>query len=781
MGAHFTRSWRPAPVTLGLTLLFGWATCAQPLPDTTLLDDPADQAIAMVESIDAYLMKATAEVAAERAKTWKADTSSADAYRKSVAPYRQKLADIIGLGDVRPAFDGVEFVATTKSPALVGKSDRFDVHAIRWPACSLNGVTTIWGEGLLLTPTLRQPVATVIAIPDADQTPEQLAGLTDTKLPMTPFARKLAEAGCRVIIPALVNRDDTFSMPPSGQKTNQPHREYIYRPAFQMGRTIIGYEVQKVLAIVDSLHREDANPSIGVIGYGEGGLLALYAGAIDERIDSVAVSGYFGPREGLWQEPIYRNLQGLLNTFGDAEIGALICPRKLVIDKAQGPQIAGPPPPRDGRRGAAPGKLVPIDPAAVGVEIARMNKLTDNLPPFVHVVNAEDGEIAGEAVLRAFLRPLGASQTPNDLAAAPKPLGTPTDNLARQKRLVDQMSLHTQQLVRDAERARAKFMQPMDLKSRDVGKFVKSVESLRATFERDNLCTTPIPEFDIKARSKQVYDEPKYTGYSVRIDNTLLNDGVFAQGILLLPKDLKPGEKRPVVVVQHGLEGRPEMLTDAKVDHYAYHKVGVRLVERGFVVYCPQNPYIGQDKFRVLARKANPLNMTLWSFIVVQHRMTTRWLAEQPFADPARIAFYGLSYGGKTAMRIPAVIDRYCLSICSGDFNEWTWKCTSLELRSGYPGTHEYEMFEWNLGNTFGYAEMAALIAPRPFMVERGHRDGVGIDEWVAYEYAKVQRMYADLKIPDKAEIEYFDGPHEIHGVGTFAFLHKHLNWPERK
>ena len=70
------------------------------------------------------------------------------------------------------------------------------------------------------------------------------------------------------------------------------------------------------------------------------------------------------------------------------------------------------------------------------------------------------------------------------------------------------------------------------------------------------------------------------------------------------------------------------------------------------------------------------------------------------------------------------------------------------------------------------------LIAPRPFMVERGHRDGVGIDEWVAYEYAKVRLLYADLKIEDRTEIEYFDGPHEMHCMGTFEFLHKYLNWP---
>ena len=73
------------------------------------------------------------------------------------------------------------------------------------------------------------------------------------------------------------------------------------------------------------------------------------------------------------------------------------------------------------------------------------------------------------------------------------------------------------------------------------------------------------------------------------------------------------------------------------------------------------------------------------------------------------------------------------------------------------------------------YAEMAALIAPRPFMVERGHHDGVGTDEWVSYEYAKVRRLYAKLGISERTEIEFFDAGHTIHGVGTFEFLRKNL------
>ena len=42
-----------------------------------------------------------------------------------------------------------------------------------------------------------------------------------------------------------------------------------------------------------------------------------------------------------------------------------------------------------------------------------------------------------------------------------------------------------------------------------------------------------------------------------------------------------------------------------------------------------------------------------------------------------------------------------------------------------YVWSPEYEIFEFDLGSTFNYAEMAALIAPRPFMVERGHFDNV--------------------------------------------------------
>jgi len=47
-----------------------------------------------------------------------------------------------------------------------------------------------------------------------------------------------------------------------------------------------------------------------VTGYGEGGLIAFYAAAVDTRIAGALVSGYFKSRQQTWQEPLYRDVWG---------------------------------------------------------------------------------------------------------------------------------------------------------------------------------------------------------------------------------------------------------------------------------------------------------------------------------------------------------------------------------------------------------------------------------------------------------------------------------------
>jgi hypothetical protein len=311
-----------------------------------------------------------------------------------------------------------------------------------------------------------------------------------------------------------------------------------------------------------------------------------------------------------------------------------------------------------------------------------------------------------------------------------------------------------------------------------LARWEATVEPYRDFVYDEMIGRLPAPTIDPNVRTRQVLDAPGFVAYEVMID---VYPDVIAGGILLLPKDLKPGEKRPVVVCQHGLEGVPMDTISKTVDGFKYYSAfSAELADRGFITYAPQNPYRGGDRFRTLQRKSNPLKRSLFSYIIPQHQRTIDFLKTLPNVDPQWIAFYGLSYGGKTAVRVPPMLKDYCLSICSADFNEWVVKNTTVHDGYSYVFTGEYEIFEWNMGHVANYAELSNLMTPRPFMVERGHHDGVAPDEWVAWEYAKVRRHYDILGLGDKTEIEFFNGPHKINGVGTYDFLHKHLNWPKR-
>ena len=431
------------------------------------------------------------------------------------------------------------------------------------------------------------------------------------------------------------------------------------------------------------------------------------------------------------------------------------------------------------RRVKAPGELTPADEdvtaATRGEAIEYRERLGMKGVKLCTLTGFTEIIATPEAMLAAGLG-IDSPPAKGNKTAAAAPTQEAID--ARQRRTVRELEDFTQAIFRDSERTRKAL--PLWTKLKPGAEWDAVQKSARADFWENVIGKLPTEYSPPNPRTRLVHDKEKWRGYEVMLD---VHPDVFAWGILLVPKDLKPGERRPVVVCQHGLEGLPEdtLTEDQATNAWKYYKgFAARLADQGFIVYAPHNPYRGVEKFRWLQRKANPLGLSLYSFIIAQHDVTTKWLASLPFVDPERIGFYGLSYGGKTAMRVPAVLERYCLSICSADFNEWVLKCMSNTHPGGYVFTSEWEIWEWDLGHTFNYAEMALLIAPRPFMVERGHDDGVGLDEHVGYEFAKVKRGYDKLGIGDRTEIEWFDGPHTINGVGTFKFLHKWLRWPER-
>src|SRR6266851_4646501 len=121
-----------------------------------------DLAAQMVAGIGRFLTRETEASIARRARHWKRDYSSLEAYARSVEPNRQRLRRIIGVVDPREEIADLELIVTVLQPAVIARGAGYQVLAVRWPV--LKGVDA---EGLLLQPE-GKPAADVVALPGCD-------------------------------------------------------------------------------------------------------------------------------------------------------------------------------------------------------------------------------------------------------------------------------------------------------------------------------------------------------------------------------------------------------------------------------------------------------------------------------------------------------------------------------------------------------------------------------------------------------------------------------------
>ena len=237
-----------------------------------------------------------------------------------------------------------------------------------------------------------------------------------------------------------------------------------------------------MLAGVDWFTRENRDKQtvpIGVFGYGEGGLLALHSAALDSRIQATGVSGYFQSRQHVWQEPVYRDVWGLLAEFGDAELAGLIAPRALIVEASRGPEITGPPAETEARKGATPnGKLISPPLSSVEAEVERARPLFAGLKAKeklqLVVSDGGNGLAGSEATLTGFLGSLGVKTKIRPPANPPQDLRANYDGTERLHRQFDQLVNYTQWLLGEARRSERRFGRRQTPRARSVGNRARS-------------------------------------------------------------------------------------------------------------------------------------------------------------------------------------------------------------------------------------------------------------------------------------------------------------------
>jgi cephalosporin-C deacetylase-like acetyl esterase len=110
----------------------------------------------------------------------------------------------------------------------------------------------------------------------------------------------------------------------------------ISRSALYVGRSLFGMRVADVMQGTAYLRSRSDIDGVSVVGTGAGGLLALYAGALDDEIQSVAVHRGLYAYRPLIAHPFYSHpfslfLPGVLKSYDLGDIAGLVAPRPLLV------------------------------------------------------------------------------------------------------------------------------------------------------------------------------------------------------------------------------------------------------------------------------------------------------------------------------------------------------------------------------------------------------------------------------------------------------------------
>ena len=685
------------------------------------------------QQISRYFLSQIAATPAARDRLWQPDFSSTASYLQSVAEHRARLRKMLGL---------VEATVTKPEITVLDENPRLRVENV---ALTLN--VDFAARALLFLPQAVQPNSVVIAIPPEGETREQFAGIAEGMAPAR-WLTALLGRGVAVSVPTTIQRKEDCSL---CQRLRHDRRRLLHRLGFVVGRTLTGLEVQQTLALRSFLASHISVPAgrIGVLGKGQGGMTALYAGAVDEELGAVSVLDYFQQREGCWQEPVDRMLYGQLNEFGDAEVAALITPRPLAVFYTPG----------------EPGSRDSVE--AEATRARRFYQGLKKLNAFVCKEAASDNALETAAAQMAEV--LGAAEKEE----APPLTVRISANQIEESRNDHFEALHRylRRLCGESDDVRKRHWQLLSTGPAERPQLVRRLHDEL----RDLMGSIPSENTPLNPRTKLIKATDNWIAYNVLLD---VVDGVEAYGQLIIPKGART--RLPVVICQHGIGGSPKDVTGiGENPSPIYQAFAARLAERGYVTFAP---YVCTPKslgvpegveINPLVRQAAPVGKMRTSIELAKLHRIVDFLQSLPFVDAERIGYYGLSYGGYDAIWMPPLEPRAKLTVISGHFNDWRSKLTDEEESTSFMFYEDVDYYNWNVLNRFTHLELIASMWPRPVCIEWGIRDDVTPPAWHWRAWTQVEEWIHAWNL-DNVFDAVFDGPHKINGVETFEFLD---NW----
>lgn len=699
------------------------------------------------QQIIRYFKLQIAATPAKRDAIWLPDYSSPKTYRSSMEEHRSRLREMLGITETSLRTPHIERLEETSS--------------LRVEDVTLTTNSGFVARALIFIPKSQSCAGSVIAIPPTDSTREEFAGVLEGMKPsgwlMALLARNIA-----VAIPITIERRDDHSI--CQLAGGKDRRRVLWRAGFIVGRTMVGLEVQQAMAVREYLANKEelALKPMAIMGKGQGGMTALYAAAVDEHFTSVVSLDYFQQRERCWEEPVDRVLYGQLNEFGDAEMAALVAPRNLLV-------------------GSSTNDAMLL--AGIRAEFSRGLRFYQGLraDSKLTLLDPRNASPLGAVLKLAEQFSAAESSRPPDIAFHVPILQA---EAARDCQF-ESWFQYLQGLIAASSQVRERYWK---LNLTTAADRIKKAEQLRTELSQ-MVGTIPISNIPLGARTRLAAETDKFRAYDVTL-NVL--PGVEAYGQLLVPRDadLAGRVRLPAMICQHGFDGSPKYVSGVgdnlqDNDHF-YHRFGQRLAERGYVVFAPYLtvPEVRHtdsllhraDLVNPIVRLAAPLGMMRTSIELAKLHRILDFLQSLSCVDPDRIGYYGLSYGGYSAIWMPPLEPRLKLTIISAHFNDWQTMLTDT-TRSGasYWTLPDEDFYNWRVLNRFVHTQMIAAMWPRPVCIEYGSEDQVTTALWHGRAWSEVSAFAESWDMHDKIVDDDFAGPHSIHGIGTFFFIDRWL------
>jgi len=719
------------------------------LPGTTHFQLPDNILTIQHDQIVQYFLGEIAKTPALRDTTWQPAFSSEKAYLQSIEQHRRNLKAMLGLADVHPS--------RLESSSLILWEKGIRVEEIR-----LTVPPDLPAEALLFTPSGSGKRPVVIAIPPADQTREAFAGITEQGT-VAPWLKSFLQRGVSVALPVMVERSHDHPWSELSWNSRMTRRQFLHRLAFPVGRTVVGLEVQQVCALREVLSRRGDvdGQRIGLIGIDQGGMTAFYSAAVDPGFVAVAVIDYFQRREDSWKEPVDRMLFGQLKEFGDAEVAALVAPRPLAILSTPGGTL---------------------DPEAVRVEFGRAKRFYSGLGQAkqLHLFSDANPLLDAAGWFSEAVQATTERKTETvDLRIPPQRVED-----TRNEHFMA-LRAHLRRLIGESDQVRDDFW---GLSKTPADGRAEKVSALRDELRRlmGSISTEEVP---LNPRTSLIEVADRFAAYDVLMD---VLPGVEAWGQLLIPKGADG--RTPIVIAQHGGSGKPCDVTGVTQQKPSvYHWFARRLAEEGYVVFAPLIAVANQpfpkardrreELFLGITEAMNPkvrmaasLGMMRTSIEQAKLSRIVDFLQSLPFADGEKIGYYGLSYGGYAATWMSPLEERLKAVVISGHFNDWLPKITSERIATSYLRHPDEDFANWRVLHRFTHRELLAAVWPRAVCVEYGERDAVTPPGWLRRAWQGVSEHAEQWESTEILTLDYFDGGHEIHGVGSFDFLRRFLH-----